>query len=210
MPNGNIPDILEGLKPPKKEEEIPDILEGLVPPKKKKEEIPDILEGLIPPTQPQIPTELPTPETPVISPTPTREGEFVQKAFVEPLFRFSAHGGKAFSRIFGAMEQYSKYLSEKTGLPEGKVFTKMKEIMDFSVSEAEKLAIPMDSPEFMDRLNNALYGGAAQLAVDLPLIAQTGIVPFMSFMGGAESLEQGEELWKGLVRGAVAISGILS
>ena len=132
------------------------------------------------------PKELPTyPKN-----TTTKFDQFFSDALVKPVNSIMAGMDQATASGFGMLDTYAKKLSEMNG--GGNYSGTFNELSQLYAANYEKHKANGVNPDqgFVGDLARVLNEGVGSLAIDLPIIAQTGLMIMGAAQGGAEGIQE--------------------
>lgn len=140
--------------------------------------------------------------------TPERGEGFknlLDKAFVQPFYSFVSGTDLAASNMLQTLDNYAKFIEEKTGIKRGGLFGDLAKLYLKNAEEHKKKGIPAEEG-FGQDLMKALYEGGGQFALDLPVIMSLGgygLPIYSAVMGGGEAIGVDESVLKGIVKGGI-------
>jgi len=113
--------------------------------------------------------------------------DLLKQTFVEPAASLASGVYGASARFTNVLDQWSKYISDATGLDRGGAFeVATKEFERLSQEFAEAGVKGEDIPS---KISQYLYEGIGQATFDLPLIATMGLPAFSAVGGGGEAIQ---------------------
>lgn len=125
-------------------------------------------------------------------------GEQVDE-FNRPLYSAASGVVRAGSHMWKALDNLTEYLSEQTGLERGGLFESLAQSADNMANAlAEKGVTGEDAAH---KILKYVYEGAGQAIGEIPQYIAGGLAPVAGIKGASESIEQGENPFKGLLKG---------
>lgn len=98
---------------------------------------------------------------------------------------------QASSDTFGILDNWSKFISEKTGLDRSGIFGKLSADMQYYADKFDRLGIPHDAEaDAITQLAYHLNSAVGKTTFDMPVIMATGMPAYSAVMGGGEAAGQ--------------------
>ena len=113
---------------------------------------------------------------------------------------------------FGAMDSWSKWLSEKTGLERGGVFGELAKSQEHYAEYFKERALQPDEASGLLAVSDYIYGGIGSASMAVPLIMSVGLPAYSAIHGGAAAIDADESALKGAAIGyaeGLMLHGIL-